>query len=86
MIVLLSVAVYHEFIGALNEVFSDIWAAGFPHVVGRNMLLKQTFESGVTVTVFDSRPAITPDVHPRQHLPPECTISSLSPQTLSSNL
>ena len=69
---------YYEFIGALNEVFPDVMVAGFPHLVGRNMILKQTFESGVTLIFFNSSPVMTPEGHPPQHLPLESRKSSPS--------
>lgn len=67
-------------------VYSDILLAEFPAMLKSNMILKQEFESGVTLTFFESHPAMTLEGHPPPCVPPDCRISSLSAQTSLSNL
>ena len=84
--IVFAAAVYYLSPDIPDMVYSDILLDEFPAMLKSNIILKQEFESGVTVTFFESHPVMTPKGHPPPCVPLDCGISSLSAQTSLSNL
>ena len=84
-VIVFDAAVYCLFPDIPDMVYSDILLAEFPTMLKSNIILKQEFESGVTLTFFESHPVMTLEGHPSPCVPPDCEISSLLAQSSLSN-